>query len=139
MRRVGCTPRTVSWKAFERKQTDTRSVRSLSLQGGSGSMQCQVPLRSRRTGVQVGSCPRKKERSGSSEFALQAGRVGGRYGALEQLSAPVPVGCRGLGHHGHQMLPGGFPSDSSPEEREESFMFLNIKLQEEKLTHWVCS
>ena len=37
------------------------------------------------------------------------------------------------------MLPGGFPSDSSPEEREESFMFLNIKLQEEKLTHWVCS
>lgn len=68
-----------------------------------------------------------------------AGRVGGRYGALEQLSAPVPVGCRGLGHHGHQMLPGGFPSDSSPEEREESFMFLNIKLQEEKLTHWVCS
>ena len=99
MRRVGCTPRTVSWKAFERKQTDTRSVRSLSLQGGSGSIQCQVPLRSRRTRVQVGSCPRKKERSeaASLPFSSRGGEWGGPgRGVLRRLRAALSAGARGM-------------------------------------------
>ena len=106
MRRVGCTPRTVSWKAFERKQTDTRSVRSLSLQGGSGSIQCQVPLRSRRTRVQVGSCPRKKERSEAAvcPSAPGAGSGAGSEGqsCAQQLHRPQQQNLRRV-----QLTPAG--------------------------------
>lgn len=103
-------------KHWKRKQTDTRSVRSLSLQGGSGSIQCpSFSPEPKDRGPGRGAVGKKK-RSESSQFAPQllGGAWGsgvlerGCYGALERLSAPGPVGW-GLGHHGHQMLPGGFP------------------------------
>lgn len=126
LRRAGSTPLPASPKAFERKQTSPRSARTLSLQGGSGSTRV------------LSSSPRPQGRDswwGAAvvrKRGLKAGSLRRRFlTASEPRPKPRIVRCGwGLGAWDVKdtrcscgiALPGGFPSDSSPEEKMDVFL-----------------